>query len=101
MCVAILLRCAILGVAIVKVGRAEKRSPFECGFLRYEERRGPFSVHFFLVGLIFLVFDTELILIFPYLRGSLEGGQASLSLALLLAVLRGGLFLEWEKGLLN
>jgi len=45
----------------------EKRRPFECGFLGYEERRSPFRVHFFLVALIFLIFDVELILIFPFL----------------------------------
>jgi len=45
----------------------EKRRPFECGFLGYEERRSPFRVHFFIVALIFLIFDVELILIFPFL----------------------------------
>ena len=47
--------------------RVEKCRPFECGFLGIEERRSPFSVHFFLVSLIFLVFDVELVVLFPYL----------------------------------
>jgi NADH:ubiquinone oxidoreductase subunit 3 (subunit A) len=48
---------------------AEKRRPFECGFLAHENRRSPFSIQFFLIRLIFLVFDIELILLFPFVTG--------------------------------
>jgi len=44
----------------------EKISPFECGFSTMFNARLPFSIRFFLIALIFLVFDVELVIIFPY-----------------------------------
>ena len=45
---------------------SSKRSPFECGFNPRYNRRLPFSLHFFLVAIIFVIFDVELILLFPF-----------------------------------
>jgi len=44
----------------------EKLRPFECGFLPQASTRNPFSMHFFLIALVFLIFDVELILLFPF-----------------------------------
>ncbi|MCL4148262.1 UNVERIFIED_CONTAM: hypothetical protein GTU68_022293 [Idotea baltica] len=45
----------------------EKLRPFECGFIPQAKFRSPFSMHFFLIAIIFLIFDVELVLLFPYL----------------------------------
>lgn len=44
-----------------------KKRPFECGFSSRLRRRNPFSLQFFLVALIFVIFDIELILLYPFL----------------------------------
>lgn len=55
------------GLALKTGEDAEKLSPFECGFRPFESRWQRFSIQFFLVSLVFLVFDVELILMFPLL----------------------------------
>ena len=61
----------LLGVLFLcskkRLSRASKASPFECGFWPHKSSRLPFSLQFFLIALIFLVFDVELIFIFPLL----------------------------------
>lgn len=82
---------------------AEKRRPFECGFLGLEERRSPFSVHFFIISLIFLIFDVELVILFPYLTlinfssGVHHEGVGTGFIIILLL----GLIVEWEKSMLE
>jgi NADH-ubiquinone oxidoreductase chain 3 len=45
---------------------AEKTSPFECGFTSFSQTRSPFHVSFYLIGILFLIFDLEVALLYPY-----------------------------------
>ena len=105
--ICLILRFALLAI-MGFVGKKsyqdmEKISPFECGFISYEESRSPFSAHFFIVGLIFLIFDVELILLYPYLGRLTTLIQRFNQLLVLgfLFILSGGLLLEWEKSILE
>ena len=46
-------------------GDVEKLSAFECGFEPFDETKGKFEIHFYLVGILFIIFDLEIALLFP------------------------------------
>nr|WIL79803.1 NADH dehydrogenase subunit 3 [Neohydnus sinensis] len=81
----------------------EKNSPFECGFDPKSSSRMPFSLHFFLIAMIFLIFDVEITLIFPLImiiNISNMMNYIIISIFLIL-ILTLGLFHEWRQGALN
>nr|AML26483.1 NADH dehydrogenase subunit 3 [Staphylinidae sp. BMNH 1274658] len=81
----------------------EKSSPFECGFDPKNSARMPFSLHFFLIAVIFLIFDVEITILIPFIM-ILKMTQMSLylfSLISFLMILILGLFHEWNQGALN
>nr|YP_009185911.1 NADH dehydrogenase subunit 3 [Oxypoda acuminata]ALO70813.1 NADH dehydrogenase subunit 3 [Oxypoda acuminata] len=81
----------------------EKSSPFECGFDPKSSARMPFSLQFFLIAVIFLIFDVEITLLIPFILimkiSSLSIYFMSLSFFLLILLL--GLYHEWNQGALN
>nr|QQQ88886.1 NADH dehydrogenase subunit 3 [Hyalella tiwanaku] len=81
----------------------EKVSPFECGFDPFKKSRVPFSLRFFLVTVIFLVFDVEVALLFPLglLKVTSDTLFVGLSGLVLILVLSLGLMHEWNQGGLN
>ena len=81
----------------------QKQSPFECGFSSKENSRAPISMRFFLVALIFLIFDVELVLLFPFfsLLTSSKGVIIVYWVILFLSVLTLGLILEWSLSILE
>lgn len=81
----------------------EKISPFECGFTPFFSARIPFSTRFFLVAIIFLIFDVELILMFPVifsLSESILFFTFYLGILFILILLIG-LYYEINQGSLN
>lgn len=76
----------------------EKRSPFECGFSPQKKNSNQFSLQFFLVTLIFLIFDVELILLFPFVTISHNFALTNLLVFYsFLLILRGGFIWEWRQ----
>lgn len=61
----------------------EKESAFECGFHSFLQSRSPFNVTFFIYGLLYLIFDLEIILIYPYAVSMYENGTYGLIVVLI------------------
>ncbi|HEX9706994.1 MAG TPA: NADH-quinone oxidoreductase subunit A [Steroidobacteraceae bacterium] len=80
----------------------EKVSPYECGFEAFEDSRTKFDVRYYLVAILFIIFDLEIAFLFPW-AVSLDtiGGFGLLSMAVFLAVLVIGFIYEWKKGALE
>ena len=81
----------------------EKASGFECGFDAEQSSRSPFSIRFFVLLLLFVVFDVEVALLVPCLAIYLSGTSWVLTLSrfLFVVVLGLGLFFEWADGALE
>nr|YP_010703315.1 NADH dehydrogenase subunit 3 [Anastatus shichengensis]WCO11518.1 NADH dehydrogenase subunit 3 [Anastatus shichengensis] len=80
----------------------EKMSPFECGFDPISKSRLPFSLQFYLISIIFLIFDVEIALILPFIKVmNFLIYFIYFNFLLILFILLFGLYLEWFEGALN
>lgn len=80
----------------------EKISPFECGFDPISKSRLPFSLQFYLVRIIFLIFDVEIAIILPFIYlNSLFFYFIYFNIILIILILLVGLYLEWNEGALK
>nr|QRC76513.1 NADH dehydrogenase subunit 3 [Lycostomus sp. YXY-2021] len=81
----------------------EKLSPFECGFDPKSSARLPFSLHFFLIAVIFLIFDVEITLLLPFIMLMKMTNPITLSILMssFMFILLAGLYHEWTQGALN
>ena len=80
----------------------EKLSPYECGFEPFEDARRQFDVRFYLVALLFIIFDLEVAFLFPWAISLSETGVFGFwSMTLFLGILTVGFIYEWRKGALE
>nr|QPK42132.1 NADH dehydrogenase subunit 3 [Paragavialidium sichuanense] len=81
----------------------QKLAPFECGFNPQTNARLPFSIQFFLISMLFLIFDIEIALILP-LMPVMKTSKIqiwSISFSLFIMTLIMGLYFEWNQGMLK
>lgn len=81
---------------------SSKLSPYECGFLPIEDARNRFDVKYYLVAILFVVFDMEISFLFPW-AVSLQslGVSGFASMVVFLSILTLGFVLEWDRGILD
>jgi len=81
---------------------SEKLSPYECGFEAFEDARMKFDVRYYLIAILFILFDLEIAFLFPWAIVLQEIGLFGLlSMLVFLAILVVGFIYEWKKGALE
>jgi NADH-quinone oxidoreductase subunit A len=105
-----------LGVGIVSLGasiglgqvlgvhkpNSEKSSPFECGFEAFEDARMKFDVRYYLVAILFIIFDLEIAFFFPWAVVLDDiGAYGFWAMMIFLGILVVGFLYEWKKGALE
>ena len=81
---------------------SEKLSPYECGFEAFEDSRMRFDVRYYLVAILFIIFDLEIAFLFPWAVALDKIGVFGLvAMGMFLAVLVVGFVYEWRKGALE
>jgi NADH-quinone oxidoreductase subunit A len=100
----------VIGVLPLVLGRLlgphrpdeKKLSPYECGFEAFEDARMKFDVRFYLVAILFILFDLEIAFLFPWAIVLKEIGTFGfVSMMIFLAILVVGFVYEWMKGALE
>ena len=105
-----------LGIAIAMAGfmvvaaflvarqrpNSEKASSYECGFEAFDDARGQFDVRFYLVAILFIIFDLEVAFLFPWAVSLREIGVFGYwTMFIFLLILTIGFVYEWRKGALE
>ena len=99
-----------LGVVLLVIGllagprrpESEKLSPYECGFEAFEDSRMKFDVRYYLVAILFIVFDLEIAFLFPWAVVLESIGVFGLvAMGIFLFILVVGFIYEWKKGALE
>lgn len=101
---------AVIGAIAIAVGfllgphkpDSEKNSPYECGFEAFEDSRMKFDVRYYLVAILFIIFDLEIAFLFPWAIVLEDIGLFGfLAMVLFLGILVIGFIYEWKKGALE
>lgn len=98
---------ALMAVAFISISHLiaprslnpNKGKPYECGVLPKGDPRGPFNVHYYLVAVLFVLFDLEAVFIYPWAVSLRSLGTAALAeMFVFIAVLLVGYIYAWKKG---
>ncbi len=101
---------AVIGVVVVALGfvlgpqrpDAQKGSQYECGFEAFEDSRMKFDVRYYLVAILFIIFDLEIAFLFPWAVVLDQIGMVGfIAMAVFLGILVVGFIYEWKKGALE
>jgi NADH-quinone oxidoreductase subunit A len=80
----------------------EKVSAYECGFNPFGSSRSLFDIHFYLISILFIIFDLEIVFLFPWAINLVTiSNSGSNAMAIFLIILAMGLFYEWRLGILH
>ena len=81
---------------------SEKNSPYECGFEAFEDARMKFDVRYYLIAILFILFDLEIAFLFPWAVALKEiGAPGFWAMMIFLGILVVGFVYEWKKGALD
>ena len=103
--VALAIAMAAVGASLI-VGKqnpdSEKLSAYECGFDAFDDARSKFDVRYYLVAILFIIFDLEVAFLFPWAVSLGEIGRFGFwSMVVFLGILTIGFIYEWKKGALE
>jgi NADH-quinone oxidoreductase subunit A len=105
LCVAGVVSLAAVGLSFIIAKQkpdSEKLSAYECGFPAFDNARLKFDVRFYLVAILFIIFDLEIAFLFPWAVTLGDIGMAGFwSMMIFLGVLTVGFIYEWKKGALE
>jgi NADH-quinone oxidoreductase subunit A len=100
----------VVGAAMLTLGfvlspsrpDSEKNSPYECGFEAFEDSRMKFDVRYYLVAILFIIFDLEIAFLFPWAVVLDDIGMVGFwAMMIFLGILVVGFIYEWKKGALE
>ena len=100
----------LVGAVLLAVGKlvspnrpdADKLSPYECGFEAFEDARMKFDVRYYLVAILFILFDLEIAFLFPWAVALRDIGAIGFwAMMVFLGILVVGFVYEWKKGALD
>ena len=84
------------------IRNSDKLSSYECGFEPFDDSRGTFDIHFFIIAILFIIFDLEIAFIFPWARLLyFLGAFGFWVMILFLTILTIGFVYEWNRGALD
>ena len=103
--IALVMATVVIGLGFVLGPRRpddEKLSPYECGFEAFEDSRMKFDVRYYLVAILFIIFDLEIAFLFPWAIVLDQIGLFGFgAMAVFLGILVIGFIYEWKKGALE